>query len=166
MKLEENRQGDEKTRRLGDCRARLPGPLVPLSPCLLVSFPPARRAFVMADAVMALVIVGLLAAAMSVALGRQARATQRLADERAATWAAERVLSRLQSGGARDEQVDVDGAGIRIDPAEGGETPAGHAWVRVRAEGNGRKASLVGLVPGDRVEKEAASAPAGKGGSQ
>lgn len=120
----------------------------------------------MADAVMALVIVGLLAAAMSVALGRQARATQRLADERAATWAAERVLSGLQSGGARDEQVDVDGAGIRIESAEGGKAPAGHAWVRVRADVNGRQATLVGLVPGDSVDGGPAPAPAGKGGPQ
>ena len=125
----------------------------------------------MADAVMALVIVGLLLAAMSVSLGRQARATQRLADERAAMWAAERALARLQSGAAHDEQVELDGAGIRIEPTEGGEGPAGHAWVRVRADVNGRQAALVGLVPGVAVEGGAeagdVSPPAaGKGGSQ
>ena len=119
-----------------------------------------RRAGIMiADAVTGLLIISVLAASMTVALQRHERGSRRVADERAATWAAEAALARMQAGGAPAEAGDGpdEAAGtndpppprVVVEPAEGGAAMVGHAWVRVRAEVNGRQSSLVGLVPAD-----------------
>ena len=146
---------------------------------------PWPRAFMLADAVMGLAIVALLAASMAVVLNRQAHGTRRLADERAATWAAELALAQLRAGrpaaevapagagaagaaGATAEAgADADavaGTGtesIEVEPAAGGAAPAGYEWVRVRAGVNGRRAALVGLVPAIAAAAAAPGGPVG-----
>jgi hypothetical protein len=96
----------------------------------------------LADAVMALVILSLLAGVLMMAAGRQRQASLRLKDQRAATALAERGLSRLRAGVAAGE-----GDAIRLEWLADGEAPAGQRWVRVTAVFHGRSAAVAGLAP-------------------
>ncbi len=110
-----------------------------------------RRGFVMADILLGLAIVGLLAIGLTVVLNRQERASQILADSRDATRLAERAVTALQSGRPLPPDDAQQQTGVRRlpDPA-----PTGQAWVEVSARVRGREVSLVALIP-------ASSAPAG-----
>ena len=100
------------------------------------------RGFVIIDVVIGLMILAAVAAALIVALNRHQHASSRLAETRGLTWAAEQAMAELQSG--RKPQGD----GIQVESSStDAAPPAGYAWVRVRAERNGRSATLVGLVP-------------------
>jgi hypothetical protein len=96
-----------------------------------------------ADAVAGLAVITVLALAIIVATRGYRIASDRLADTRGATWAAEQALAELQAGrsssGAKDD--------VRIEPVNADAVPEGYAWVRVRALRNGRSAELIGLVP-------------------
>jgi type II secretory pathway pseudopilin PulG len=94
------------------------------------------------DALIGLAIVGALVAALLVGMNRQRGAAERMANTRGATWAAEQALTEMQAG------RKPSGSEIRVDPSPAdGAAPAGYAWVRVRAERNGRATTLIGLVP-------------------
>jgi type II secretory pathway pseudopilin PulG len=102
------------------------------------------RGFVIIDVVIGLAILAAIGAALVVALNRQQGAAARLAETRGLTWAAEQAMAELQSG----RKPQVEGVRVEASPAEAAP-PAGYAWVRVRAERNGRSATLVGLVPAE-----------------
>jgi type II secretory pathway pseudopilin PulG len=101
------------------------------------------KGFFLADAVMSLIILSLLAAVLMMAAGRQRHASLRLKDQRAATALAERALSRMQAGEAADNSEGT----IRIKRLADGDVPAGRQWVQVTVTFQGRSASLVGLAP-------------------
>ena len=110
------------------------------------------RGFVMADVVLGMAILAVLAAAFFVSVHKQRRGAERLADMRGAAWDAEYALAAMQSGGKPSEDVQVE----RLAEADGAAgaanvVPDGYAWVRVSAQRNGRAASLIGLVPRDAV---------------
>jgi len=97
----------------------------------------------LADAMIGLTIVGIIATIVAAAIGSEHAAEQRLADFRAANRTAERVLLNLQ----REQGTPrVQGAVIEIR-ALPGDSPAGFTWAQVDAAVNGRHAALVGLVP-------------------
>ena len=92
----------------------------------------------------ALVILIVLAAALTMAIGRQNRASQRLAESREATRLAERTLTTLQAG--QPPPAPLEGAIIEIAPLHAASEVPGCTWVRIRVTNNGHAAGLVGLV--------------------
>lgn len=98
------------------------------------------RGFMVADAVAGIALLAVLSTAIVVAVRSQQVASDRLAETRGATWAAEQALAQMQEG----RQAGQD---VRVEPLNGDGAPQGFAWVRVRTERNGRPADLVGLVP-------------------
>jgi type II secretory pathway pseudopilin PulG len=105
---------------------------------------PRSRGFFTTDALVGLLIIAALAAALAVGLGRQRRATTRLADSREATRLAERALVALQS----DRAPPTAGAEETIVVAKlSGASSTGQQWVEVTATVRARSASLIGLVP-------------------
>ncbi len=111
--------------------------------------------FLLMDAVIGIVILGILAGVMVDTMRRSNQAQKRLADTRAAARLAESRLVELQSGAPLLAAVPDDqttSVTALPDPS-----PAGAMrWVRVRATVGGREAELVGLVP-----QSAATQPAG-----
>ena len=106
---------------------------------------PRRRGFMVMDAVGGLILVAILATVLAVALNRQNRAQQKLADSRAAVRVAERVLAELQA--SAKPAMEEDQTRIAVVPAEGAPDVRGLVWVEVRVACWGQHASLVGLVP-------------------
>jgi hypothetical protein len=102
------------------------------------------------DAVLALVILGVLLMMLTATTAQQAKGERKLAATRAAVRAAEAALLTLQAGGAP--------AGVRVDRLPDA-APAGFAWVRV-SRPDAPATSLVGLVPADRAV--GAAAPGGQ----
>ena len=100
-----------------------------------------RRGIMVTDAVVALTIIAVLSTALVVAINRGHRATARLAAQRGATWAAEAALTQLQAG----QSPNMDG--IEIERLAVPKAPAGFGWVRVKAQHDGRTATLIGVVP-------------------
>jgi hypothetical protein len=93
---------------------------------------------------MAIMIVAILAALLSVADGSHQRALKHLADSRSATRLAESALISMQSGQSLSIPTDCDLAFRELSPSPG---LPGQVWIEVDAAVNGRRASLVGLVP-------------------
>ena len=108
------------------------------------------RAFLTADAVLALAIVGILAAALAATLNRHHKASQRLAEARADVRLAEEVLLAMQSG----EKVPSAPQGVKIDLnlLDRRDAPDGCAWVRVGIARGPRMTELVGLVRADALK--------------
>ena len=109
----------------------------------------AGRGFAMADVVLGMSILAVLATAFFTSVHRQRRGAERLADMRGATWDAEYALAVMQLGRAADAPAL---ANVHVEPTSDASAapvaaPGGYTWVRVRAERNGRSATLVGLVP-------------------
>jgi hypothetical protein len=104
-----------------------------------------RRGFLFADAMVGLAIVAMLATLLAVAVNRQQRARERLADSRAAERLAEYVLLSLQHG----QPIPPAPADTTIDihPATGGIAPAGFAWKIVQTHVHSQAAELIGLTP-------------------
>ena len=109
--------------------------------------------YIVADAVMALGIVLILLTVLTVAVSRQRRGSERLAESRAAIRLAEETITAMQRGAA--PPAAPAGMSVRVRPTEsqhGLLTPAGCTWVDVHVTyGNGRASSLSGLV---RAEAE------------
>lgn len=108
-----------------------------------------RSGFLLADALMALAMVALLAAIMATAMGQQSRAARRLSDGRAAMRIAERVMLDLHTGGTAPSGAD---AKVCVEPVAA-EAPAGLAWVRVSVQVERSRATLLGLMKADAVER-------------
>ena len=108
------------------------------------------RGYMVIDVTAALVIIGALALALAVTMGRQHRAAQKLADTRAAVQMAETVLADLQAGkpapAAPLSTGDPD-MKVEIRPAAGGRPGSKTSWVEVVVAIRGGRASLIGAVP-------------------
>src|SRR5438045_2380792 len=100
------------------------------------------RGFFFLDVLLGLVLIGLLGTIMAGTATRTVRADQRLADSRAATRAAERVLVILQSGAAPPKPDDGTLVTVTRPDAQTGD----RVWVRVDAVVNGRTGTLYGLL--------------------
>jgi len=99
----------------------------------------------MLDVITGLIVLLVLLATFSVALIRQQRGEQRLADTRAAVRLAEQTATALQLG--QSPPTPVEGAAIEIVPLQSAEGMPGRSWVRIRVTNNGRSATLVALAP-------------------
>jgi type II secretory pathway pseudopilin PulG len=102
------------------------------------------------DALLALSILGLLMAMLTVGLTWRRRVELRMAASRAATAQAEFALTELQQG--KPAATDH----LRIDRLPDAGPVPGFAWVRVTSTVSGQSQSLTGLAktsalkPGDR----------------
>jgi len=110
-----------------------------------------RSGFLLADAVVGLALLGIIAGMLAVALNRQQLALRRLADSRAACRLAENTLANLRSGRAAPHPA-ADTDTVRWRRIDLPRPPAGMVWVQVDATVNGRQNSLIGLVPSSSVE--------------
>lgn len=114
-----------------------------------------RTGFLVLDAIGGLLVVGVLASLLMVAMSRQNRAGQQLAESREVIRLAERTLMEMQA--ARGIPAAGADQGVRVRRLPGGQEVAGWVWVEVQTESSGHRAALTGLVP-------QASAPQGAGG--
>jgi Tfp pilus assembly protein PilX len=111
-----------------------------------------RRAFFVADAMMGLAFLALLATVLAVTATRQQRAARVLADQREAVRIAETALLDLQAHqSATAAGSDVT---VRVAPAAGGANVPGRKWVEMIVTVRGQTRSLVGLVPDDAATGE------------
>lgn len=109
------------------------------------------RAFMTADVLIALVVVGILSSAVAVAVTRQGRASKQLAQTRAAMRLAEATMLSMQTGAARP--AAPEGVKITIELATGGgELPKGCGWAVVRVNGPAQHAELTGIVRADAMK--------------
>jgi type II secretory pathway pseudopilin PulG len=99
----------------------------------------------MVDVAVGMALVAVLAAALLATLARQQRASQQLANFRAAARVAEDALSDLQID--RPPRLSAPGRDVQVVRVPADSAPPGRAWVEVRATVGGRSASLLGLVP-------------------
>lgn len=113
-----------------------------------------RTGYIMADAMMALAIVLILLTVLTVAVSRQRRGSERLADSRAAIRLAEETITALQTGAALPSAPQGMTLQVRPTQAQHGlEGPTGCTWVDVLVTyGNGRSSSLSGLVRADAAK--------------
>jgi hypothetical protein len=96
----------------------------------------------MADIAIGMAVVGVIAAVLLSAVGRERAAEQRLADDRAAARLAERVLLDLQ----HHQPPPQARSDARITMRKTAD-PAGGNWTAVDVELRGRRATLIGMVP-------------------
>jgi hypothetical protein len=104
-----------------------------------------RHGFFLMDTVIGLVIAGVLGLVLVVAITQGGKAQRRLDDGAAAARVAQRVMAALHE--RRPPPAELGGAKVEVRPAEGGAKIAGSRWVEVVVNYNGRRATLVGLVP-------------------
>jgi hypothetical protein len=110
-----------------------------------MKFPPTRRAFLLADVLVGLSIVAMLAGLLAVAVNRQHMAAQRLADLRSAQRLAENVLLNLQHH--QPVPTAPADATIQIDRTTTGTAPTGFTWTIVQTRVNAESTKLIGLAP-------------------
>jgi type II secretory pathway pseudopilin PulG len=113
-----------------------------------------RSGYVAADAIMALAIVAILLTVLAVAVARQRRGSERLADSRAAVRLAEETITAMQTGATLPQAPD--GMTVHVRPLQtehGLRVPGGCAWVDVQVSYNGRSSSLSGLVRADAAKE-------------
>lgn len=92
-------------------------------------------------------LVALVMAMLALSLTRHSRASDRLAESRAATMLAERTLTALQI--AAPLPAAPAGATVRVTRAQEVKDEAKLVWATVDVQLNGKKASLTGLVRAD-----------------
>ena len=109
-----------------------------------------RRGFFSIEVIGAMGLVVTLALILAVAVGRQRKGSDRLAESRAAVNLAERSLTALQTG---EDLPQQEGASVKVEPIAT-PAPKGLAWASVTASINGRSASLTGLVKVEALEKK------------
>ena len=113
----------------------------------------------LADIIVGLGVVAILATALAISLSRRQAVSDHLADSREATRVAEQTLTALQSGEkvpASDEHTKID-----VKPMSGALEIGTAHWVTVQVTHNGRKVSLSGLA---KSAAEASTRPAEAGG--
>jgi hypothetical protein len=114
----------------------------------------------MTDVAVGLAILGMIAAVLASAVGRERTAELRLADDRAAARVAEHALLDLQHHQPLPQLPPE--VNVAVHPLDDGkDVPAGFTWATVEAAVRGRHASLIGVVPVD-AKKDAP----GAGGAQ
>src|SRR3954469_18237768 len=91
-----------------------------------------RTGYIAADAIVALGIVLTLLGVLTVAVSRQRRGSERLADSRAAIRLAEETITALQTGAAPPAAPEGTKIDVRATPTPAGlEVPSGSTWVDV-----------------------------------
>ena len=113
-----------------------------------------RDAFLMADAVMGIVVVAVLSVSLIAVLGKRRQAAQQLSDLREATRAAEAALTDLQAA----RPPPAPGSGKVVRPLGPSATPR-RTWVEVEATVGNQRVTLAGLVPGGAAMQPAATQP-------
>jgi hypothetical protein len=104
-----------------------------------------RGAFMLADVVIGLIVLTLVAVIFTSAVGRQQKAARRLGAQREAVRIAEAVLTGLQTHAATPRGDDETTISIREMPSV---RPSGRTkWAEVSVNHRGRVATLVGAVP-------------------
>ena len=103
-----------------------------------------RRGFILADIAIGLAVVGVVATVLASAVGRTHTADQRLAEDRAASRLAEHVLLDLQHH--QPPPTAPAGASITVRRTT---DPAGGNWAAVDVDLHGRRATLLGMMPGE-----------------
>jgi type II secretory pathway pseudopilin PulG len=103
-----------------------------------------RTGFLMAEALTAIILLGMMAALLFYSVHQARRGMRRVADFRAATRLAEATLLALRSGQAR---LAAGGPSVSIQTMPDSQPQARTVWVRVRAEIDGHPAELIGAVP-------------------
>ncbi len=112
---------------------------------------PARaHAFVVAEVVMAMAVVAILATALTVTVAKQQRAMARLDQSRAAMRFAEAALLSLQT--SRPSPPPRAGMSLHVIAVANSEAPVGCAWATIHVDGNGPSAELTGLVRADALK--------------
>jgi hypothetical protein len=102
-----------------------------------------RQGFIWADVTIGLSIVAVLAAALSLSIARQRRASESLAQSRAADRFAEQVLGNLHAGKSPPPAPD----GTTVQVRDLGQSPArGFAWAQVTVTDRGKSRSMIGLA--------------------
>jgi len=109
-----------------------------------------RGGWILLEAITAVMLIGMMAVLLAVALRQRDRGVKALADARAASRAAESALTLMQSG-AGQPAVLAGEAKITVTELPQAADPPGMEWVSVKAELAGRTAELVGLVPRQMV---------------
>jgi type II secretory pathway pseudopilin PulG len=117
-----------------------------------------RGGFFLIDAIFAMGIILLLTAVLTIAMTRQRRAADRMADTRDAVRLAERTLTALQTH--RPAPAPPEGSAIEIRPLGAAKPAHGLAWVAVRVTHRGRSTELVGIAPAAPSRTSAPSMPA------
>jgi hypothetical protein len=107
-----------------------------------------HRAFVLLDALGAVVIVTALGLSMLYAMRGYRAAMTKLNDAQQTILIAETTLVKLQAGDPPDPvpRDDIDTT-ITIQPLDEGHLLPGRRWVRLRVEHRGHEAELIGVVP-------------------
>jgi type II secretory pathway pseudopilin PulG len=103
-----------------------------------------RRGLVLLDALGALLIIGVLATVMAVAVSQQARGLRSVEQGRQALTIAQRALADLQTG-ARPQEGDEQ-TRIQVSVLDA-EAPEGRIWVRVVVTHGSSTSELTGVVP-------------------
>jgi len=116
-----------------------------------------RNGYIATDAIIALAIVLMLLAVLSVAASRQRRGSERLADSRAAIRVAEETITALQTGATPPAAPQGMTVQVRATPPAQPaqlalEAPSGSKWVDVLVSYNGRSSTLSGLVRADAAK--------------
>ena len=119
-------------------------------------FARSRRGLLIADVIIALSVVSILAGTLSVLVWQTVKLKQSQGDFRAAVRAAESALANLQ---VLRRPAPLDGEVIVVQAEPDGIAPPGRQWVRVVATFDGRNAELVGLVPDGPMLREALAGP-------
>ena len=98
----------------------------------------------LADAMIGLTILAILGVVIATAMNWRQRSSERLADYRAATRAAERTLFELHQG--QHPTAPDASAMVRVEPVADGQEIDGFRWVRVTAMCKRGVVTLVGLA--------------------
>jgi len=110
-----------------------------------------RAGWFLADTIVAIIIVGVLAAVLVLSVRRQQKAADQLADSREATRLAERTLIAMQTGAK--PPPSPAGMSVKVRSIDSTASPArGCAWAVVTVtRPNGRASELTGLVRRDAI---------------
>jgi hypothetical protein len=103
------------------------------------------KAFLVADAVIALFVVATATVALLATVRHEHSAELNLADSRSALHLAEHALLNLQQG--QPMPVVTGESQLKIQPTPDGTAPAGYVWAKVEAVVHGHHRSLFGIVP-------------------
>ena len=113
-----------------------------------------RYGYIATDAIIALAVVLMLLAVLTIAASRQRRGSDRLADSRAAIRLAEETITALQTGATPPTAPGGMAVQVRATPPAQPalEAPPGSTWVDVLVSYNGRSSTLSGLVRADAAK--------------
>jgi type II secretory pathway pseudopilin PulG len=103
--------------------------------------------WMIADVLIAMAIIVILATVLATAVTRQQRASNHLADSRAAARLAEQTLTALQRGDAAPPAPEAAKIEVRAVDAPAPSTTS--RWVQVRATLRGRSSDVIGIVRAD-----------------